>query len=183
MPKAQKHCKLHDFYAWTVPKNYEKFTKNRPKNAQQNRRMMLLQGFALLKALPLTRAKGSEARNLSHKSYCKCTGCQQKLHRNTRKTNKPDHSSPPFMLLIFLCPLFLLFCPCARLWLPCPCARLPFLNWAPHEEPPPAQVGGSPGLLAHPAPDASITPPWISQPVSENPILAGLHTSGASHST
>ena len=35
MPKAQKHCKLHDFYAWTVPKNYEKLAKNRPKNAQQ----------------------------------------------------------------------------------------------------------------------------------------------------
>ena len=35
MPKAQKHCKLHDFYAWTVPKNYEKLTKKRPKNAQQ----------------------------------------------------------------------------------------------------------------------------------------------------
>ena len=31
MPKAQKHCKLHDFYAWTVPKKQE----NRPKNAQQ----------------------------------------------------------------------------------------------------------------------------------------------------
>ena len=24
MPKAQKHCKLHDFYAWTVPKKQEK---------------------------------------------------------------------------------------------------------------------------------------------------------------
>ena len=31
MPKAQKHCKLQDFYAWTVPKKYEKWTKNRPK--------------------------------------------------------------------------------------------------------------------------------------------------------
>ena len=35
MPKAQKHCKLHDVYAWTVPNNYEKLTKNRPENAQQ----------------------------------------------------------------------------------------------------------------------------------------------------
>ena len=35
MPKAQKHCKLHDFYEWAVPKNYEKLTKHRPKNAQQ----------------------------------------------------------------------------------------------------------------------------------------------------
>ena len=31
MPKAQKHWKLYDFYAWTIPKNYEKLTKNRPK--------------------------------------------------------------------------------------------------------------------------------------------------------
>ena len=34
MPKAQKHCKLHDFYAWTAPKKHEnihqKATKNRP---------------------------------------------------------------------------------------------------------------------------------------------------------
>ena len=36
MPKAQKHCKLHDFYAWTVPKNYEKLAKNRPKNANKD---------------------------------------------------------------------------------------------------------------------------------------------------
>ena len=35
MPKVQTHCKLHDFYAWAVPKNVEKLTKNRPKNAQQ----------------------------------------------------------------------------------------------------------------------------------------------------
>ena len=33
MPKAQKHCKLHDFYAWTVQKNRkndQKSTKKRP---------------------------------------------------------------------------------------------------------------------------------------------------------
>jgi hypothetical protein len=35
MPKAQKYCKLHDFYAWAVPKNDETLTKNRPKNTQQ----------------------------------------------------------------------------------------------------------------------------------------------------
>jgi len=31
MPKTQKHYKLQEFYAWTVPKNYETFTKNRQK--------------------------------------------------------------------------------------------------------------------------------------------------------
>ena len=40
MPKAQKHCKLHDFYAWTVPKNYEKIhqksTKKTPNKDLQN---------------------------------------------------------------------------------------------------------------------------------------------------
>ena len=36
MPKAQKHCKLHDFYAWTVPKNYEKLTKNRQKTPNKD---------------------------------------------------------------------------------------------------------------------------------------------------
>ena len=32
---SQKHCKLHDFYAWTAPKKHDKSTKMRPKNAQQ----------------------------------------------------------------------------------------------------------------------------------------------------
>ena len=39
MPKAQKHCKLHDFYAWTVPKNRkndQKSTKKRPTKNLQN---------------------------------------------------------------------------------------------------------------------------------------------------
>ena len=36
MPKAQKHCKLHDFYAWTVPKNYEKFAKIDPKTPNKD---------------------------------------------------------------------------------------------------------------------------------------------------
>ena len=35
MPKAQKHCKLHDFYAWTVPKNYKTLTKHWPKIDQK----------------------------------------------------------------------------------------------------------------------------------------------------
>ena len=30
MPKAQTHCKLHDFYAWTAPKKHETSTKKRP---------------------------------------------------------------------------------------------------------------------------------------------------------
>jgi len=36
MPKAQKHCKLHDFYAWTAPKKYEKLTKNRQKTTNKD---------------------------------------------------------------------------------------------------------------------------------------------------
>lgn len=42
------------------------------------------------------------------------------------------------------------------------------------EEPAPEQVGSPPVLLAYPASDASITPCWIPQPVSEDPVLAGV---------
>ena len=36
MPKAQKHCKLHDFYAWTVPKKQEKWPKIDQKTSNKN---------------------------------------------------------------------------------------------------------------------------------------------------
>ena len=36
MPKAQKHCKLHDFYAWTVPKKQEKWPKIDQKTPNKN---------------------------------------------------------------------------------------------------------------------------------------------------
>jgi hypothetical protein len=47
MPKTQKHCKLHDFYAWTVPKKYDKLTKNRPKNDQQGPEKGILEFYHL----------------------------------------------------------------------------------------------------------------------------------------
>ena len=36
MPKAQKHCKLHDFYAWTVPKKQETWPKIDQKTPNKN---------------------------------------------------------------------------------------------------------------------------------------------------
>ena len=47
MPKAQKHCKLHDFYAWTVPKimkNHQKSTKKRPTRTSKTH-LQILQSF------------------------------------------------------------------------------------------------------------------------------------------
>lgn len=70
-----------------------------------------------------------------------------------------------------------LLCPYARLWWqPC-CSSTPkpgLVPWCVLEKPSPEQVGDPPVLLAHPAPDASITPGWIPQPVSEDPVLAGV---------
>ena len=96
-------------------------------------------------------------------------------------TESAEDPSHPFMLLILfssstvLAPVPLCKALVALVALP--------LCKAIHVEKPSGQEGGSSRRLAHPAPDTSITPPWISQSGSENPILAGLHTAGAIHST
>ena len=47
MPKAQKHCKLYDFYVWIAPKKHEKSTKIRPKNAQQGLPKRIFKSYPL----------------------------------------------------------------------------------------------------------------------------------------